>query len=209
MYQPKHFTEADREKTIAFMQQHPFITLTACADNEAHVTQIPVMVSEEDGELYITGHVFKYTDHYKALEATQKALVLFTGAHCYVSAGWYSKRGQASTWNYMSVQAKGAATLLDEAGTRDIIAQLTHQYEDAQPQPELMEHMDEAYISANLKAIVGFKIQVTDLKATFKLNQNKDDESYKNVVQQLLATEQYQEAAIAKEMMQLRPELFG
>ncbi len=209
MYQPKHFTEADRDKIFAFMQQHPFVTLTVCADNEAHITQIPVMVSEEDGELYITGHVFKYTDHYKALEATQKALVLFTGAHCYVSAGWYSKRGQASTWNYMSVQAKGTIELLDEAGTRNVIQQLTHLYEHTLPQPELMEHMDEAYISANLKAIAGFKMKVADLKATFKLNQNKDDESYKNVVAQLMATNKHQEQEIAQAMMQERPELFG
>lgn len=209
MYQPPHFTETDRERIISFIQAHPFATLIAHDGQKSVATQIPVMLEEKEDTLYITGHVFKHTDHYKALEHNPEVLLLFSGAHCYVSASWYNSRGQASTWNYMSVQARGTVSILDDNDTYELIKDLTHQYEDEQDQPELTENMDEAYLAAHIKAIAGFEIAVTDLNATFKLNQNKDDESYTNVVAQLMNTNDIDSITIAGEMMKLRPELFS
>lgn len=209
MYRPKYFEETDREKIIAFMQAHPFATLIVNDGTKSYATQIPVLFEEREGVLYIRGHVDRYSDHYQPLTVNKEALLLFTGADCYVSASWYSRRGQASTWNYMSVQVRGTINMLDDGGTYEIIKDLTHQYEDEQNTPELTEDMDDKYIAANLKAIAGFEVTATEFKATFKLNQNKDDESFKNVVEQLMATDDINSITIAGEMMQLRPHLFS
>lgn len=209
MYKPAHFSETDRNKIIAFMQAHPFATIIAHDGHRNVATQIPVLFVERENELYILGHVYRHADHYAAIANASEVLLLFTGAHCYVSAGWYSRRGQASTWNYMSAQVRGSVTLLDDNNTYELIKELTHMYEDGQDQPELIEDMDEKYITANLKAIAGFEIRVTELNATFKLNQNKDDESFKNVVEQLMNSNDINSISIAGEMMQLRPHLFS
>lgn len=208
MYSPPHFTEKDRQAITEFIQEHPFATLILNDSGKSYATQVPVMLDEREDELYITGHIYRHADHYPALANSKDVLLLFTGAHCYVSASWYTRRGQASTWNYMSVQARGAVRMMDEAETLELITALTHQYEDGQIVPETVEQMSEEYISVNLKAIAGFEIAVTQLDATFKLNQNKDDESYRNVVDQLMATEDINSITIAGEMMKLRPHLF-
>lgn len=208
MYRPPHFTEKDRQAIIEFMQEHPFATLILSHQGKSYATQVPVMLEERDEELYITGHIYRHADHYPALAISTEALLLFTGAHCYVSAGWYMRRGQASTWNYMSVQARGAVRMMDSEETLELITTLTHQYEDGQVLPEIVEHMSKEYVTTNLQVIAGFEITVTQLDATFKLNQNKDDESYKNVVEQLMATEDFNSIIIAGEMMKLRPHLF-
>ena len=209
MYHPPHFTEKDRDTIISFMREYPFVTLIINYEGKSHATQIPVMLREQEDALYITGHVSRHTGHYPALEQSTEALLLFTGAHCYISASWYSRRGQASTWNYMSVQARGAVRMMDSEETLALITALTHQYEDGQLQPETVEQMSEEYIKANLAAIAGFEMKVSQLDATFKLNQNKDDESYRNVVAQLMASEDFNSITIAGEMMKLRPHLFS
>lgn len=208
MYAPKHFTGTDRGEIIRFMHEHPFATLMIAVDGQCHATQIPVMIKEEHDEILVTGHIAKHNDHAQAISEAKEVLLLFTGAHAYVSASLYSKPGQASTWNYMSVQARGSVQLTDEEGTLSIIKELTDKYEHDRPNAQLLENMDDQYVNANLKAIQGFKISVNDLQATFKLNQNKDDESYINVVYHLLAVENCHANDLAQEMMKRRSHLF-
>lgn len=208
MYALKHFAETDRNEIIRFMHEHPFATLMIAVEGQCHATQIPVMIKEKKDELIITGHVFKYTDHAKALLQAKEVLLLFTGGQAYVSASLYSKPGQASTWNYMSVQARGAVNLTNEEGTLNIIKELTEQYEEDRENAQFLDNMEEEYINAQLKAIQGFTVTVNNLEATFKLNQNKDDESYRKVVYNLLGQEDCNANNIAHEMMKRRSHLF-
>lgn len=208
MYKFPHFTESDAEEIVDFMHAHPFATLVAYDGQQCQATQVPVLIQERDGTVFISGHVFKHSDHYQALLNSKEMLLLFTGPHCYVSAGWYTKRGQASTWNYMSVQARGNVRWCSNQETRQHLNDLTHKYEDGQQQPELLEDMPEDYVAANLNAIAGFEVTVTKLDATFKLSQNRDDESYKNIVDQLMASDDIDGITIAGEMMKRKPHLF-
>lgn len=208
MYKFPHFTESDAAAIVDFMQAHPFVTLIAYDGQQSQATQVPVLIEEREGTVFLKGHVFKHSDHYPALQNSAEMLVLFTGPHCYVSASWYTKRGQGSTWNYMSVQARGKARWFADEETRQLLADLTHKYEDGQQRPELLEDMPEDYVSANLKAIAGFEIEVWQLDATFKLSQNRDDETYKNIVAQLMASDDIDSISIAGQMMQRKPHLF-
>lgn len=208
MYQPKHYTERDMGEITRFMKEHLFVTMICTHENKSYATQIPVLAEERDGQVYITGHVSVHTDHYEALQHNDEVLILFSGPHCYVSASWYSQRGQASTWNYMNVQVRGRARLFNSDETHAVIKQLTDTYERNQQQPELLEGMSEQYIQANLKAIAGFEIAADDIRATFKLGQNRDDESYKNIVAQLQARTDDDSKAIADELIKRRLNLF-
>ena len=60
MYNYPHYKEQDREKIIGFMKDHPFITLIGADKNgRIEATQIPVLVEEKEGKLFIYGHVAK------------------------------------------------------------------------------------------------------------------------------------------------------
>lgn len=171
-------------------------------------TQVPVLVEERGDKLILRGHIMRGTDHYKAFEANNKALVLFTGAHCYVSSSWYNERNIGSTWNYMTVYAKGEMKFTTDDETVQLLTDLTHKYEDGHNPNELVENMPPEYINAMVKAIAGFEIEVQELHPIFKLSQNRSDESYKNIVAQLQAGNDQQANEIAEEMIGRRPNLF-
>ena len=126
MYKFAHFTERDRNKLIAFIQKNSFATITGFGEMYPVATQIPLeVIVAVDGEITFSGHLMKNTDHHKAFLRNQKVLILFNGPHCYVSAGWYNNPQSASTWNYMTVKAKGTITFTGEEGTYQTIKSIT------------------------------------------------------------------------------------
>jgi Transcriptional regulator len=117
MYNYPQYKEKDREKIIAFMRQYPFVMLVGCDRNQRMVcTQIPVLGEEKEGELVITGHMAKKSDHETAFRENPRALMVFTGPHTYVSGTWYAGNPQqASTWNYIAIHARGELKWMEEA----------------------------------------------------------------------------------------------
>lgn len=205
MYSIPQFKEDNLDVIASFMKKHPFVMLVG---SNLSATQIPVLIHKEGESIIIKGHYMKGTDHAQNFSNDPNVLVVFQGPQCYVSASWYSERGHGSTWNYMTVQAKATLQFYDDTQTSNFLKELTHHYEDPQTQPELMENMTEGYIKSSLTAIVGFEAQLTDLRASFKLSQNRDDESYLKIITALEATNLSQEKSIAEEMKERRPHLF-
>jgi transcriptional regulator len=206
MFKVKRYQAKDKAEVLKMMQDNPFAIVTGHgADGYPVATHIPVEVEiRADGKIIITGHFSRATDHAKAFENNSNALVIFTGPHAYISASWYTDTQMASTWNYMTVHAKGQLKYLDEAGTYNIIKALTDRYEASSENPATVEKMDEKYIRDNLKAIAGFEIEVLDIDTVFKLSQNRDAISQQNIAEKLHQTKDEQAIAIANEMKKLR-----
>jgi transcriptional regulator len=209
MYKLPEFTEKDMDAVMAFIKAHNFITLIGSNGNTAVATQVPVLLDERDGKIVVRGHIMRKTDHHLAFEQNNNALVLFSGPHCYVSASWYKERNIGSTWNYMTVQARGKMQFTDEAATIQLLDDLTATYEHKQPRPQLVSDLTTEYVSSMVKGIVGFEIALEELHPIFKLSQNRSDESYKNIVAHLEKDNDYGAEAIVGEMIRRRPELFN
>jgi transcriptional regulator len=201
MFKVKRYQE-EPSVVLKMMQDNPFAIVTGFgADGYPVATHIPVEVAQRaDGKIIITGHFSRATDHAKAFEANPNALVIFTGPHVYVSASWYTNTRMASTWNYITVHAKGQLKFLDDAGTYTIIKALTDRYEAASEDPASMEKMSEKYIRDNLKGIVGFEIEVQHIDNVFKLSQNRDAASQQAIVEKLYQSKDEQAISIANEM---------
>jgi len=200
MYKLPSFQEQDINKVIAFMKANSFAVISSNGDQYPVATQIPLAIEEVAGKILLKGHLMKNTDHHKAFVKNSKVLVLFTGPHCYISAGWYSDVQSASTWNYMTVHAKGTISFTDDEGTYKAIKAVTNQYEGIDS-PASFQHIPPAYIDKLINAIVGFTIEVESIENTFKLSQNKTEQEQQNIIQQLLVTGDFNSAAIAKEML--------
>ncbi|HEY1114175.1 MAG TPA: FMN-binding negative transcriptional regulator [Chitinophagaceae bacterium] len=185
MYSTSYSTEKDPQAVLDFMKQHPFAMLVGSLNDIPAVTQVPLLVEERDGKLYLLGHIMRGTDHYKAFSGNPNVLCVFTGAHSYVSASWYTDQKMASTWNYMSVQARGRLSFLDDASLLDILERTTVHFENNEASPASYKNLSPDYIQHHAKAIVAFEIEVTSLKHTFKLSQNRNKESYDNIIQHL------------------------
>lgn len=201
MYNLPYFKEADEALVLDFIHQHPFAFIAGCdGEGKPVATQIPVFIKEREGRLYLTGHMMKNTDHHKAFEQNPSALCVFTGAHTYVSATWYNNPQQASTWNYMSVHAKGKLRFLDEKGLIDVLRKTSLHFENYNTaSTTVFDNLPKDYTSRLMKAIVAFEIEVEEMDNVFKLSQNRDEKSYRNIIEKL--TDEGGDAkAIAEEM---------
>jgi len=209
MYNLPYFKEKDQSKVLDFIHGHPFAFIAGCDENAKPVaTQIPVFIEEREGKLYLTGHMMRNTDHHKAFQANPNVLCVFTGPHTYVSATWYADPHQASTWNYMSVHVKGSLHFLSEEGLMDVLKKTSLHFENNNPQSSTVyDNLSEAYISRLIKAIVAFEVEVQAMDNVFKLSQNRDHESYQNIMDKLSAQDS-EGQAIAGEMQQRENELF-
>lgn len=208
MYHLPVYQEKDKQRVYEFMQQHPFATLIGvAADQQPVATQIPLLVREREGKLFLAGHLMKHTDHHKAFLENNQALVLFTGPHTYVSASWYENKQQASTWNYMTVHAKGTLRYLPDEALPGMLDELTAYFENNPSSPSLYKELHEDYLQRLMKAIVGFEIEVEQTNAVFKLSQNRDEKSFRHIVEKLEAGDANAQS-IAIEMKKIQSVLF-
>ena len=187
MYDLPYHKEKNEQVVKEFIDQHPFAFLTGCdAENKPVATQVPVFIEEHEGRQLLRGHIMRHTDHHKAFVHNQNVLVVFTGHHTYVSATWYSNPHQASTWNYMSVHAKGIIRFLDDAELESVLRKTTLHFENYNQQSTtFFDNLDSAYTQKLMKAIVAFEIEVKELNHVFKLSQDRDEESYHHIKEKL------------------------
>jgi len=209
MYNLPYFKETDKEVLFKFIHEHPFAFLAGSdANNFPAATQVPIFIEELDDKIFLTGHIMRQTDHHKAFMQNPNVIVVFTGSHTYVSATWYSDPSQASTWNYMSVHAKGKISFLDENGLMDILKKTTLHFEKQNSSsPTVFDNLPVEYRQRLMKAIVAFKIEVTEFDNVFKLSQNRDKKSYENIINKLDA-QGNDGSAIAIEMKDRTEKLF-
>jgi transcriptional regulator len=186
MYDLPHHKEKNHQEIIQFMKDHPFVFLTGSdPTNKPVATQIPIFIDEKDDKVFLTGHIMRNTDHHKAFEQNKNVLAVFTGPHTYVSAAWYTKP-VGSTWNYMSVYAYGTIRFGDTDELISILKRLTLHYENGNTaSTTVFDNLPVDYTERMMKAIVPFEIEVTDLQHVFKLSQDRDEESYDNIISKL------------------------
>ena len=82
MYNLPYFKEQDEIGLLQFMRQHAFIVLTGTGNDGTPVaTQVPVLIRELDGKVFLEGHIMRNTDHHKAFSKNENVLALFVGPH--------------------------------------------------------------------------------------------------------------------------------
>lgn len=187
MYNLPYHKENDPQEVNAFINRYPFAFITGVdAQSKPIATQIPVFIEEKNGKKILSGHIMKNTDHHKAFLQNENVLVVFSGHHTYVSGTWYSNPYTASTWNYMSVHAKGSIRFTDEAGLEELIRKTSLHFENYNPHSTtLFDKLPTEFRRWAIQAIVGFEIQITHLDTVFKLSQDRDRASYLNIIQKL------------------------
>lgn len=187
MYDLPYHKEKNEKVIKEFIDRHPFAFLTGCdPENKPVATQVPVFIEEKNGRKILRGHIMKNTDHHKAFLHNNNVLAVFTGQHIYVSGTWYSNPYTPSTWNYMSVHAKGIIRFLDDAGLEDVLRKTTLHFENNNQQSStIFDNLPSDYTQKLMKAIVAFEIEIKETDTVFKLSQDRDAESYDNIINQL------------------------
>ena len=195
MYSPTYNRIENRAEVLEFMRANGFPLLVTATGGTMHASHLPVLPHESGDELILDMHMAKNNPQWKEF-FDDEVLVVFHGAHAYVSPRWYLEKERVPTWNYAAVHAYGIPTLIhDRAAKHASQRRLIEKYD-----PEWLPKFDalrQAYVDHMLDGIVNFQIRVTRVETRWKLSQNRGRAEMEAIAAQLERSEDSLERAVA------------
>ena len=204
MYEPSHFKVEDRAALHAVMRAHPLATLVTSGEGGLLANLVPFVLHEQEGgHGVLRAHLARPNAQWKAIAAGAEALVIFSGIERYVTPAWYASKQEhgkvVPTWNYVTVQARGPARVIEDAAwLRPHLESLTAQQERPRPEPWAMSDAPETYIAAHMRGIVGIEIEIASLLGKFKVSQNRPEADKHSVLNGLNADPESESQAMAQ-----------
>ena len=198
MYIPNLNLITDKTEIVDFMQRFSFATIITASDNYPIATHLPFIVTLRDDNIILTSHFAKANDQWKDIQ-NNKALVIFSEPHAYISPKHYDKELNVPTWNYIAVHAYGQATLITEQNKVLNILENTIKYYDNSYRQQ-WDKLPGDYKSGMIKGIVAFEIVVTDIQGKKKLSQNKTVNEQARIINTLSGSKDSNERTIADYM---------
>src|SRR5579862_9863129 len=203
MYIPRRYEEKDTEKIHDFIRQNSFAILVSIQDGRPIATHIPLRLeTDAAGKDILVGHISRGNEQKHTLTPGARVLAIFPGPHAYISPRWYTEM-KVPTWNYIAVHGYGAIRVIEGEELRAALSRLIDTYEHSLPQPVHIEEIPDKELQADLRGIVGFVITIDEWQAAYKLSQNRDDQSYHQVADQLSQGDETARA-VAAEMKKRR-----
>jgi len=185
MYIPRRYEEKDIDKIHSFIRENSFGLLVSVKDGIPAGTHIPLLLEKDvDGRDILMGHISRGNEQKYALEDGAKVMVVFAGVHAYISPRWYTQMN-VPTWNYIAVHVYGTVKIVEGDDLHAALRRLVDHYEHPMPRPVSVEEIPEKTYHENFRGIVGFKIVIDEIQAAYKLSQNRDEQSYRQVVDEL------------------------
>jgi transcriptional regulator len=210
MYIPPLFREDDRAELHAMIcEARLSILVSNGTDGFPEISYLPLLFDAADGASgVLLGHLARANPHWKSLAESGKAKVIFKGADAYVSPAWYPTKQvhhrHVPTWNYEAVHAICRVEVFDDAARlRDVVTRLTERYEASRAEPWTIDQAPADYIAAMLKAIVGVKLTVEELRGKRKLSQNRDPVDRQGVRDALAASADPGDQGVLRSMREL------
>jgi transcriptional regulator len=204
MYIPKSFREEDPALLHDLMQRYNFAALVTQHEGALFATHLPFMLDTQRGPHgTLLAHMARANPQWQDFADGREALVIFQGAHTYISPAWCEVAPSVPTWNYAVIHAYGVPQVIED---RDrlyaMLESLVDTHEAARIPPWRMELPDD-YVDRMLRAIVGFEIQITRLEGKLKLSQNRPEGDRRRVVAELAESDDSLSLEVA-EMMRAR-----
>ncbi len=175
MYLPAQFKTDDASHALLLMREHPFASLISLDDaGSVYVTHLPLYLEERADHLVLLGHCAKGNPHWRYLQTRPAATVTFMGPHAYLSPQVYPDLARVPTWNYLAVQCRVEASVIEEPEAKDrLLKKLIGDHEPAYA--EQWRGLGDEFAQKMLAGIVGFELRVTDLKTKLKINQHRPE----------------------------------
>jgi len=201
MYIPKLYREEDREKILEFLKQNNFPALVTHDGEKLIATHLPVEIVEgDDGTLTILGHMSRANPQWRSF-GEQEVLLIFQGAHTYISPRWYD-HVNVPTWNYMMVHVYGKIRLVEGEELYSLLGRLVKNHEE--PAAYSLEALPQDFVRKEMNGVVGFAVDVTRVDAGYKLSQNRNDGDHENITRELEMRGDENSSAVAKSMRAMR-----
>ncbi|MCY0892763.1 MAG: FMN-binding negative transcriptional regulator [Acidibacillus sp.] len=197
LYTPKEFKMSDRNEIVQFVNANSFGIMVTTVDGVPQATHLPFFYDEEQNLLL--AHMARANPQWKTMDG-QSALVVFSGPHAYISPSWYGDTTSVPTWNYLAVHIVGRCTVLDNHDELGSILEKTVQFYE--PTSDLPSRSDQSFYQNMMRAIVGFRIDITSVEAKAKLSQNKSPIVQQRVIDHLSRSTDPDSLAVAQRMQE-------
>jgi transcriptional regulator len=182
MYIPKYFKTEDLTVVKEFIEANGFGILISEEEGRPLATHIPMLLDKNvQGRDILTGHLSKANNQWKGFSGKQEVLAIFTGPHAYVSSSWYDHEN-VPTWNYLAVHVYGIIHIVEGDLLRAQLSRMVDKYESGLNNPVRVDTMSKDFLEKEIKGIVGFDIEITEIQAASKLSQNRDEKNYKRII---------------------------
>ncbi|HNE69473.1 MAG TPA: FMN-binding negative transcriptional regulator [Anaerolineales bacterium] len=197
MHIPKLYREEDRELIVEFLKQNNFPALVTFDGEKPIATHLPVEITQtETAGLTIYSHMSKANPQWKSFGG-QEVLLIFQGAHTYISPRWYN-HVNVPTWNYMMVHVYGKVRIVEGDELYSLLGRLVRQHEvDSNYR---LESLPQDFVKKEMNGTVGFVVDVTRMDAGYKLSQNRNDEDHANIIRELEGRGDVNSMEVAEEM---------
>ncbi|MBR9854411.1 MAG: FMN-binding negative transcriptional regulator [Algicola sp.] len=183
MYIPPHYQYHNIDEIKDFLKENSFGILINIVGNKPWGTHIPLeLETDVDGGDVLVGHIARANPQWQNFTDKAEVLCIFNGPHAYVSSSWY-KEEEVPTWNYIAVHVYGSLHILTEEETMESMYRLVDKYEKSSKNPISLKDMSPKTLR-QVKGVVGFKIKISDIQATYKLSQTRA-EDHKKIISEL------------------------
>ncbi len=184
MYTPKHFRMNDKEEIFDFIHHNSFGILISNNQGKIIATHIPMLLKNNEGDNgFLYGHIAKANQQLN--EIIGEVLVIFPGAHKYISPTWYETNQTVPTWSYLSVHVYGKLEILNDRESKIEILKDAIRYFEGNESGYKIEDLKENYFESLIKGITAFKIEITEIQGKKKISQNHPEERQMRVISEL------------------------
>ena len=183
MYQPGKYKKEDPDYILKFIQQHPFATFVIKGE-ELLATHIPVLAEGKAEDFTLYSHIANHNEQLNFLKEGTEALLIFQGAHAYISSSWYSKK-DISTWDYSAVHVNVKISLQTKAELEASLEKLVSNFEKDQKNPLFYKDIPNKMLEEHLPLITGFSCKPFKIQGIAKLHQKYEKEEVQRVIKNL------------------------
>ena len=199
MYTPEIYKNENQEEIKKFLQENSFGILINQTNGKLCATHIPLeLETTKEGKDILWGHISKENPQWNGFIDNDQILAVFSGPHSYISSSWYDHEN-VPTWNYIAVHVYGKIKIIKGEAVIESLKKLVDKYEQNSKNPVLVENLSEKTMMQS-RGIVAFEIEITEIQATKKISQNRDEKNHQNIISELEKVNTNQSIAIANEM---------
>ncbi|MGA2793810.1 MAG: FMN-binding negative transcriptional regulator, partial [Roseiarcus sp.] len=174
MYEPLLHRQDDLAAQHALIRSHPLGLLISHGAQGLEANSIPFLIDPAASRLgTLQAHMARANGQWRALLEGDEVLVIFQGADHYITPSWYATKRETGrvvpTWNYVMVQVRGRPRVIEDAAwLRAQIEALTNRQEGGRAAPWAVGDAPEAFVDAQVKAIIGLEVEITHIAGKWK-----------------------------------------
>ena len=166
------FRKTAADRNLAFARARGFGVLSVNGPDGPLMAHVPFLLSDDGTTADL--HLAR-SNAVIAAGLPAQAVLAVMGPDAYISPDWYGVEDQVPTWNYIAVHLRGTLVQLPDDAMDGHVNALSDTFEARlAPKPIWKStKMGDGVMDRMKRMILPFRLQITTVDGTWKLNQNK------------------------------------